>query len=956
MSLTREENNLTFRQRLRIGKYTNRLKEIDLDGSVYTIWAYEDALKDDKDQSIEFAKYYICNKTIQYCERCGCQLEDDEIWRSNQSELKHYRHISHGRSELFEPALLILTRNSWRCHACSEPGEKRRYHTTKDDISLLLHNSGDRITIACKDFIATRALYMDQQKLADTFRIDRSTVTRLLNEKIEQLDRKRSWDNIETLGIYSIDITAQKKAYCLCTNPDEKTLIEWFPWSNHTAAQRFAEQLRSSKSNIKKVITSVDAVACEFAEKYFSDIERQIDRADVQERLVMAMENVRQAASVKNALKEILPSIKGTWPLIDKDRTLITEREKRRVDDVIKKDERLMHAYHLKEAGYEIYRQPDEQERFVCDWIEMDKYKFKLFEKLEMQMDEQRDGVISFAKQNYGVCREPYETYLKMSREPLDRYITLNIEAAAESAANEWKESRKRQKEAREEEREDGNAPTTLRIAIQKATRSAKGSAQERKALRGRLLYGLAYLCNARATEDKQYEKIKERIDVHKNFMTFENCSEVGSNYTFPEYITLHNFGIPLWKLIELLSTSALEDIPYNVAWGMSNYWNSAEKAKVVADIGSVEKIRWEEFASDESDTYIDWKLANCNDWNAVDDDQVSLYEYYGVRGLSDKNNVGAYTDSLRRMENPPEIDRRVHVQELVMYRPFCIKSYWLLDRNDKRLNAWERIFPEWEYENRVICISTSEKHGVNVLMTDKRVDCDFMEGVQCVPMYIYDEAEPIENEQLSFDRPQGRVDIMIRHSVISDDIWERFKHVYGDNVTKNDMFYYLYAILHSHKYNEMCKEKIHEMLLHVPMLKHFSEYVKIGRKLADLHLQCADSPENIDPSEMGIVMEEYKERNECYWGLGKMHFGKDKSVIEYNPRITIRNIPVRAYEYVLNGKSPVEWIVEEYACEPYQEPYDLDASLRCKGNVWNLLLSVISVSLKTLDLIEQLP
>lgn len=240
--------------------------------------------------------------------------------------------------------------------------------------------------------------------------------------------------------------------------------------------------------------------------------------------------------------------------------------------------------------------------------------------------------------------------------------------------------------------------------------------------------------------------------------------------------------------------------------------------------------------------------------------------------------------------------------------------------------------------------------------MTDKRVDCDFMEGVQCVPMYIYDEAEPIENEQLSFDRPQGRVDIMIRHSVISDDIWERFKHVYGDNVTKNDMFYYLYAILHSHKYNEMCKEKIHEMLLHVPMLKHFSEYVKIGRKLADLHLQCADSPENIDPSEMGIVMEEYKERNECYWGLGKMHFGKDKSVIEYNPRITIRNIPVRAYEYVLNGKSPVEWIVEEYACEPYQEPYDLDASLRCKGNVLNLLLSVISVSLKTLDLIEQLP
>ena len=137
-------------------------------------------------------------------------------------------------------------------------------------------------------------------------------------------------------------------------------------------------------------------------------------------------------------------------------------------------------------------------------------------------------------------------------------------------------------------------------------------------------------------------------------------------------------------------------------------------------------------------------------------------------------------------------------------------------------------------------------------------------------------------------------------------------------------------------------------------MLAHFPEYVKIGRALADLHLHYE---EPVTAAEIGVTVDM---RTENYTIVDKMRFGKgkDKSIIEYNPYITICDIPAAAYDYIVNGKSAIEWIVEQYAVTTDKASGIVNDPNTYAGGkyVFDLLLSIISVSLKTQELIAQLP
>lgn len=139
-----------------------------------------------------------------------------------------------------------------------------------------------------------------------------------------------------------------------------------------------------------------------------------------------------------------------------------------------------------------------------------------------------------------------------------------------------------------------------------------------------------------------------------------------------------------------------------------------------------------------------------------------------------------------------------------------------------------------------------------------------------------------------------------------------------------------------------------------IPTLAHFVDYVRIGRELADLHLKY-EKP--VSAEELGVTIEMHKED---YTVVDRMRFGKgkDKSIIEYNPYITIRNIPAEAYNYIVNGKSAIEWILEQYAVTTDKASGIVNDPNTYAGGkyIFDLLLSIISVSLKTQELIAQLP
>lgn len=177
---------------------------------------------------------------------------------------------------------------------------------------------------------------------------------------------------------------------------------------------------------------------------------------------------------------------------------------------------------------------------------------------------------------------------------------------------------------------------------------------------------------------------------------------------------------------------------------------------------------------------------------------------------------------------------------------------------------------------------------------------------------------------------------------------------MYGDKITKEDIFYYLYAVLQCSQYLKTYEDNLSKEMPRVPMSAHFPEYVRIGRELADLHLRY-EKP--VSAEELGVIVEM---RKKDYTVVDKMRFGKgkDKSIIEYNPYITIRNIPTKAYDYIVNGKSAIEWIVEQYAVTTDKASGIVNDPNTYAGGkyIFDLLLSIISVSLKTQELIAQLP
>lgn len=294
-----------------------------------------------------------------------------------------------------------------------------------------------------------------------------------------------------------------------------------------------------------------------------------------------------------------------------------------------------------------------------------------------------------------------------------------------------------------------------------------------------------------------------------------------------------------------------------------------------------------------------------------------------------------------------------------VAYRPFCRKRIMYNKRIIEMPSKWDSIIPDDEHTNLVICISGAPiKKNFSVLMTTTIQDLNFMEHSICFPMYMYDKEEKRKDAQMTlFDNPEEEDTVTYKKRyAISDAALAKFKEIYGDRITKEDIFYYLYAVLHSKDYISAYEDNLSKEMVRIPTLEKFPKYVEIGRQLAELHLNY-EAP--ADDAELGLDIQITKED----YSVIKMRFKKvgkdnDKSTIIFNDYITISNIPESAYEYVVNGRSAIEWIMESYRIKT-----DKDSGITDDPNsygdekyIFNLLISIISMSLKTLDLIDTMP
>ena len=328
-----------------------------------------------------------------------------------------------------------------------------------------------------------------------------------------------------------------------------------------------------------------------------------------------------------------------------------------------------------------------------------------------------------------------------------------------------------------------------------------------------------------------------------------------------------------------------------------------------------------------------------------------------------DKTKI-SWTRGLRKtFEKGTVLSHHPEMVQIGMYRPFS-KCYVYTDKFWVEYPATkERFFPTHHHKNLVICVTAGSKQSC--LITDCLPDWHFIGDSQCFPLYWYDEnkGEPAvslfgtTNEERWTQR-DGITDWCLQ------EVRSRFAG--AQSLTKEDIFYYVYGLLHSPHYRERFADDLRKALPRIPIVERAEEFIafsKAGRRLAQLHLHYEDYAHKAE----GVEVDErdYTAADEyAYYAVEKMRFPKkdERHTIIYNGHIAIRNIPAEAYDYVVNGKSAIEWVMERYAVTTHK-----DSGIKNDPNLWareqgrpryilDLLLSIIHVSVETQKIVAELP
>lgn len=302
------------------------------------------------------------------------------------------------------------------------------------------------------------------------------------------------------------------------------------------------------------------------------------------------------------------------------------------------------------------------------------------------------------------------------------------------------------------------------------------------------------------------------------------------------------------------------------------------------------------------------------------------------------------------------------------LYRPY-FRQYGYINRSlNNRVYQLPLLFPTPNHRNLVICVSgIGVTKDFSCIITDILPDLELIGKSQCFPLYWYDDSTADIADL--FSAPQSEMDRYVRRDGVTDWILSTARKQYGSRVTREDIFYYVYGILHAPDYRTTFAADLKKSLPRLPLVESpddFWAFSRAGRSLAELHLGY----EQVEPyAGCRIFFAPLTNRgDEISYRVEKMRFGKldsktaDKRVIHYNAGITIENIPLEAYDYVVNGKSAIEWVMERYAVKT--DPASLianDPNDWCREHddpkyIYNLLLRIITVSLETMKIVRSLP
>ncbi|MFS9292505.1 DEAD/DEAH box helicase family protein [Streptococcus mitis] len=416
----------------------------------------------------------------------------------------------------------------------------------------------------------------------------------------------------------------------------------------------------------------------------------------------------------------------------------------------------------------------------------------------------------------------------------------------------------------------------------------------------------------------------------------------------------------------------------------IGDYLSQKEKLKIIEEFSDISSIDWQTIHPDDNNDWLNQRDPNYQNYASIAGDEQSTFLSSAIgiatnrdtwvsafsKEMVSRNSrrlIENYMSELKRLKNISPDERKgilnrkddfvkwsVKLEDLItkskeikyshehlhltMYRPFTKKWLYYQYELVERPGQYYRKFGD---KNLVIMTTgRGTNRDFSAIVTNELPDIQSMMNGQGFMRY---------------DNEVDETQLFQSH----DNMNQAFADKLG--LSLNDTFAYVYGLLNSREYQEKYANDLKKDLARIPIVKDKERYVEVGKALMDLHLNYEEVPVYEGVEIVPLVNPSYK--------VTKMRFAKkrdengravnDLSTIIFNNDITISNIPEKAYEYVVNGRSAIEWIIDQYQVKTDKKSGitdDPNAYSKDEKYIFNLLLRIINVSIQTVDLVNTLP
>lgn len=416
----------------------------------------------------------------------------------------------------------------------------------------------------------------------------------------------------------------------------------------------------------------------------------------------------------------------------------------------------------------------------------------------------------------------------------------------------------------------------------------------------------------------------------------------------------------------------------------IGDYLSQKEKLAIISGFTDVSQLDWKEIIPDENNDWLNQRDPNYQKYDSLagEDKVVFLQNIIGISTNRDSwvygfSEQGTLANSKRLIENynsevvrlsdisidkkkdylnrkddfikwsakledsilkskKIQFDKNSIVQSL--YRPFTKKYLYYGNDVVERPGQWYKKFGK----DNLVIMTTGKgvSRGFSALVTTLMPNLHTMDTGQ---------------HFMRYDNEVDETSLFQNNDNMNQEFADKLR------LNLDDSFAYVYGLLNSKEYQEKYANDLKKDLARIPIVKNKERYVEVGKALMDLHLNYEEVPVYDGVEITPLVNPSYK--------VTKMRFAKkrdengksvnDLSTIIFNSDITISNIPEKAYEYVVNGRSAIEWIIDQYQVKTDKksgitdDPNDYSED---EKYIFNLLLRIINVSVQTVDLINNLP